>query len=490
MSDHERPNILWYCTDQQRFDTIAALGYPDVRTPTVDQLVSEGVAFDRTYCQSPICTPSRASFMTGRYPASHHVHRNGNPHFPVEEVLVSTLLAEGGYDCGLIGKQHLSRANIVEQRIPNDGYRLFAWSHHPYPDWSEGHAYADWLEAKGVDPVALYENLESPGPGVPTELHQTTWASETAIEFINQPRSGPWMLNVNVFDPHPPFDPPAEYLERYNPDEMERPLFRPSDIEHQERMALIDQQTKKAIDPTVRPEPGEQKMAEGDSRFRAPENFDAAKIKACYYAMIELIDDQFKRIIEALKASGQYENTLIIFTSDHGEMLGDHGLLQKGCRFFDGLVRVPLVISWPARFRHRPPTDALAELIDLAPTVLDAAGLNIPSRMQGKSLLPLLEGKVDTVKDHVVCEYHDALAGVGMDDHSHGFMVFDGRFKICVYQGHPTCGEIYDLQSDPGEFENLWGHPEHAALQAELTACALDAYMRTCDAGMERTGRF
>jgi arylsulfatase len=485
----DRPNILWYCTDQQRFDTIAALGNPVIRTPTVDALVSEGRAFTQAYCQSPICTPSRASFMTGRYPASHHVNRNGNPHFPHEETLVTTLLAERGYDCGLIGKQHLSRSNILEKRVPSDGYRVFQWSHHPYPDWEAGHAYDDWLRAQGVDPVALYDSISSAGPGVPAELHQTKWASDVAIDFMNEPREGPWMLNMNVFDPHPPFDPPAEYLERYDPAAMPAPLFRQTDIHHQQRMRPIDQQMKEAIDPTA-PRNETQADADGDARFRAPTDFDAGLIKACYYAMIELIDDQLARIIAALKASGQYDNTLIIFTSDHGEMLGDHGLAYKGCRFFEGLIHVPMVISWPAGMQAQVPSDALVELVDLAPTLLDAAEIPIPEYMQGKSLLPLLRGECESVKSHVLCEYNDALAGLGMDDHSHGIMVYDGRYKICVYQGHHLLGEIYDLQQDPGEFNNLWNKPAHSALKTELLAAALDVYMASSDAGMQRTGRY
>ncbi|MFT5128707.1 MAG: arylsulfatase [Rhodothermales bacterium] len=484
-----RPNILWYCTDQQRYDTIAALGNPVIRTPAVDALVDEGVAFTQAYCQSPICTPSRASFMTGRYPASHHVNRNGNPHFPLEESLVTTLLAEGGYDCGLIGKQHLSRSNILEKRIPNDGYRVFHWSHHPYPDWEEGHAYDDWLRAQGHDPKALYDVIASPGPGVPAELHQTKWASDVAIDFISESREGPWMLNMNVFDPHPPFDPPAEYLDRYNPAEMPPPLFKPSDIPRQKQMSPIDQQMKEAIDPRT-PRVEAEADADGDARFRAPKDFDAGLIKACYYAMIELIDDQFARVVDALKASGQYDNTLIIFTSDHGEMLGDHGVAYKGCRFFEGLIHVPMVISWPAGMQSQPPSAALVELVDLAPTLLDAAELPIPENIQGKSLLPILRGESTSVKSHVLCEYNDALAGVGMDDHSHGIMVYDGRYKICVYQGHHHLGEIYDLHEDPGEFNNLWNKPQHSALKGELLGRALDVYMSTSDAGMQRTGRY
>ena len=190
----KRPNILWYCTDQQRHDTIRRLGNPHINTPRLDAFIETGVAFRNAYCQSPICTPSRASMLTGRYPASHHVHRNGNAHFPPGEKLVTRTLADAGYDCGLIGKFHLSAAKGHEKRPAEDGYRVWEWSHHPLPDLDpEHHAYFQWLrDEKGVDPYALYAGIEGfCGPGVPEELHQTTWVTERAIHFINEERDGP-----------------------------------------------------------------------------------------------------------------------------------------------------------------------------------------------------------------------------------------------------------------------------------------------------------
>ena len=156
-SDH-RPNILWYCADAQRFDTIAALGNPHIRTPTLDRLVGSGVAFRQAYCQCPICTPSRASFLTGRYPATTQVYRNGHPQFAADEVLVTRLLADAGYDCGLAGKLHLSTAKHGETRY-DDGYRFFQYSNLPYPDDADaGNHYYDWLrKEKGVDPYELFE---------------------------------------------------------------------------------------------------------------------------------------------------------------------------------------------------------------------------------------------------------------------------------------------------------------------------------------------
>jgi arylsulfatase A-like enzyme len=246
------PNILWYCTDQQRWDTIAALGNPHIRTPRLDALCREGVAFTRAYAQSPICTPSRATMLTGRYPATHHVHRNGNAYFPPGERLVTKLLAEAGYDCGLVGKLHLSQAKGHEQRL-DDGYRFYQWSHHPLPNLdTEHHAYHQWLlHEKGVDPVELNARVEGfCGAGVPVELHQTTWITEMAIRFIRERRAGPWLLSLNPFDPHPPFDPPKAYLERYDPAALPPPLFRPSDLERQKAFANVSQQTVEAMDPT------------------------------------------------------------------------------------------------------------------------------------------------------------------------------------------------------------------------------------------------
>ncbi len=492
MSKAERPNILWYCTDQQRYDTIHALGNQYIRTPNLDNLATEGTAFTRTYCQSPICTPSRASFLTGRYPASHHVHRNGNEYFPPWETLVTAIMADEGYDCGLVGKLHLSRSQVLENRPEKDGFRYFKWSHHPNPDYPEGHDYADWLrDEKGVDAVELYAGLHgSIGAGVPTELHQTTWCSEMSIRFIREERDRPWLLTVNPFDPHPPFDPPKEYLDRYDPASLPLPLFRESDIEHQKRFRGIDQQTRDAVDPRTAKQRADTttQVARGDMGSVPPTGYDPQLVKACYYAMIELIDDQFGRIVDTLKETGQYENTIIIFTSDHGELLGDHGLIYKGCRFHEGLTHVPLLVSWPAGGVRGLLSDALVELVDLAPTILDAAGIPVPESMQGESLLPILKGERDpgTHKPYVVSEYHGAIGGNAMPDQSHGAMYFDGRYKVCVYQGHEE-GEIYDLAEDPGEFENLWYRKDFTEKKAGLLHRAYSAYLSTSDAGIRRT---
>lgn len=493
-----KPNILWYCTDQQRFDTIASLGNTEIRTPNIDRLVARGVAFTQAYCQAPICTPSRASFLTGRYPASHHVHRNGNEYFPASEKLVTRLLSDGGYECGLVGKLHLSGAQGKIERRNDDGYSTYYWSHHPYPD-IEGNQYTEWLRGeKRQDPRQLFRAISgSYGVGLPTELHQTTWCSEMAIRFIEKRHAGPWLLSINPFSPHPTFHPPKEFLDHYDPAKLSYPLFRPSDIERQKAFRAIDQQSKEAVDPYAALQQGNERLgglSQDQMASTPPSSFDPRLMRACYYAEIELIDFQFGRILDALAQTGQLENTLVIFMSDHGELLGDHGLLYKGCRFFEPLVHVPLIVSYPKELLADRRSGALVELVDIAPTLLELAGLEIPSSMQGRSLARLLRGEadVDIHKPSVVSEYNDALgAGAASKrqdpyDRSHATMYFDGRYKSIVYHGHDL-GELYDLEEDPGEFGNLWLDPARAQLRCEITRRHFDAIMATSDAGVRRT---
>ena len=485
----KQPNILWLCSDQQRWDTIGALGNRHIATPVLDQLCARGTAFTRAYTQSPICTPSRASMLTGRYPAAHNVYRNGNAVFPPHERLVTRILADHGYDCGLIGKLHLSAAKYHEKRT-DDGYRVFHWNHHPTPDAARGDSYEHWLRhEKKVDPQALYRDKGAfVGAGVPAEYHQTTWCAEMAIRFATDRRDGPWCLSVNFFDPHAPFDAPPEALAKVRAETLPLPLWRPSDADRWRDFSQVDQQQVVPLDPTVRRPPSPPPTGERDHdkvASHVPEDYDALAVKANYYAMIQHIDDQVGRILAALEASGQAENTIILYHSDHGELLGDHGLVLKGCRFFEGLVHVPMIWSCPGRFAAGQQATGLTELVDIAPTLLDAAGIERPWAMQGASLLPILEGRADPAlgKARVVSEFRDSIGGHAG---SHGSMVYDGRWKSVLYHGHAK-GEIFDHDSDPGEFDNLW---DDVAIRAERLQAHCDAMAGTVCGGPPRSANY
>jgi len=469
-----RPNILWICTDQQRHDTIGALGNPHIHTPRIDRLANSGVAFTHAFAQSPVCTPSRAAFMTGRYPRTTKCRQNGQA-MPPNEKLVSRLFADAGYTCGLAGKLHLATCanGVVETRI-DDGYEVFHWSHHPQPDWPEN-AYTQWLHEQGTSWEELYS-----GPstnyikhGVPEEYNQTTWCAEKAIEFIREQKGQPWFFSYNCFAPHHPFDPPAEFLARYNPDDLPLPKAKPGELE------------------------GKPTYQQLDSRFahNDPDGYDMAamtdrdkrEVTAAYYAMVELIDKQVGRMVDALEETGQLDNTVVIFMSDHGEMLGDHGFYLKGPHFYDEAIRVPLIVSWKNRFAADLRADSLMELIDIAPTLLEAAGVDVPEYIQGRTLMPILLGQTDAGRhrDCVFSEYYNAWT----HKHSYGSMLRTRDEKIVIYHGTDQ-GELYDLNADPDEFENLWNRPEEAKRKLRLMKACFDASVFTMDPAPPRLGPF
>lgn len=403
--------------------------------------------------------------MTGMYPSRVHNTRNGNETFPEHPPLVSKLLADSGYDCGMIGKFHLVSSGHRTEPRQDDGYSFWKFSHAPRDDWETGHDYADWVKAQGGDLDAMRNSDDRVRP----EMHQTTWATDMAIDFLRQERAAdqPWMLNINIYDPHPPFIPPKEYADRFSADDMPGPWFQESDLQQQAAFKDIDFQDE----------------------VRTPEDHNAKDAQAKYYAMIAQIDDQFARLLKAIDDAGQTENTVVIFTSDHGETLGDHGLMFKGCRFYEGLVRVPLIFRWPGKIKAGLQSDALVELLDLTATVLDVAEIEQPEYMHGKSLLPILSGDADPGyhRDFVRCEYFDALdpfftGGTG----SFATMHRRGPWKLVVYHGHGL-GELYNLDDDPKEFRNLWDDPDHAAMKAELIYESFDQHvLLTTDVGSKR----
>ncbi|QLH78451.1 sulfatase-like hydrolase/transferase [Halosimplex rubrum] len=475
----DQPNVLWICTDQQRADTLGCYGNDFVETPNIDELASSGVRFDRAYAQSPVCTPSRASFLTGRYPRTTGVRGNGYP-IPESETLVTRRLADEGYVCGLSGKLHVNPAHPDSDDLPmgerriDDGYADFQWSHgttHPSPV----NEYQRWLLEEGVEyeerPVGDCEHVTV---GMPPEHHQTTWCARKAESFIERAAEDdePWLYSVNPFDPHHAFVAPDGYLQRYldRLDEIPLPDYEPGELDDK---------------PPWYRECHEGAYAnENLFPFEEMDERDHRLVIAAYWAMCDLIDDAVGRLLDALERTGQREDTLVIFTSDHGELLGEHGIYLKGAFFYEESLRVPLIVSGP-EIESGVETDALVELVDLAPTLMEAAGQEVPRAMQGESLWPLLTGETDadTHRESVYAEAYDTVHWQAPTDYS--TMVRTNDHKLVRHHRAET-GELYDLAADPAERENRWDDPDYADVRSDLLARLADRMAETADPLPER----
>jgi arylsulfatase A-like enzyme len=337
----------------------------------------------------------------------------------------------------------------------------------------------DWLTDEGLDLKDVFQHhnerenhYSSYRQELDPRFHQTTWCADRAIEFIQEERQSPWLMSVNVFDPHPAFDAPDEYSKRYDPESLPPPLFSDSDLDVQERLEKFFFQGKAK-------QPGKQQQIN----------------IASYYGMIELIDDQLGRLLDTLEETNQRENTVVIFHSDHGEMLGDHGLTAKGCRFYEGLVRVPLIISWPGNLCKGIIADGLVELTDIAPTIAELTGISL-EWTHGLSLMPILTGQAspDSHREFVRCEYYDTVnmyAPFEPEKHRPCWatMYYDGRYKLSVYHGMEY-GELYDLENGPHEFENLWENRSAEGIKNELIKRSFDTSIIISDPGPPMIGRY
>ncbi|MCU0247940.1 MAG: sulfatase-like hydrolase/transferase, partial [Bryobacter sp.] len=294
-----RPNVLWVCSDQQRYDTIEGLNNPHVRTPSLLRFMDSAVTFTHAFVQNPVCSPSRASFLTGRYPRTTGLCANGQ-RIRESERLVTRELAGAGYTCGLSGKLHLSpvAGGRLEQRI-DDGYSRMWWSHDIQNFWPGRNEWLVWLESQGV---RWPSKLPDPG-GVPLDpkYMQTDWCADRAIQFMREQKGkSPWLMSVNIYQPHHPFLPAQQYLDHYDPEKLPPPAWKPGELENK---------------------PAYQRRAQNHELypFLAKDELARRKMTAAYYAMVEQVDSAFGRMLAALEESGQADNTIVIYMSDHGE---------------------------------------------------------------------------------------------------------------------------------------------------------------------------
>lgn len=520
---HRPPSFVLFLTDQHRADYLGCYGHPVLRTPSIDSLATQGVRFERSYVASPVCMPNRASLLTGRMPSVHGVRQNGMS-LGRDNVTFVELLRAAGYETVHIGKAHhqnfsgkppllrgtqhasslisppseLAQARRLEKQTSDDAQEApgrwetgaVGWTRDYYgfaqADIVIGHAdraagdYRSWAAAKGVllskmagPENALPHDVSCPQAwrtAVPEDAYSTSYIAERAIEYLHaRAASGaddPFLLVVSFPDPHHPFTPPGRYWDMYKPEDMPPlPAFSSPDWVPSSYVAhLINERSAGRANT-------------GAQACFAVSEKEAREAQALTCGSVAMIDAAIGGILRELERVDRGD-VVRIFTSDHGDYLGDHRLLLKGPAAYQGVIRVPLIWSDPSA-QQGVTTQSLASTIDLAPSILERAGVAPYEGMQGRSFLPHVRGGAPS-RDDVLIEYDHqrALASTGKPPRVH--TIVSSRWRLSLWNDLEA-GELYDLHEDPNEFRNLWDEPAHAATRLRLMEALARLQMASVD---------
>jgi len=499
----KRPNILFFCVDEMRADHLACMGNPMVKTPNLDRLAAGGTLFRRAYCNNPICMPARATMFTGLLPRDHGLRVNGQS-LRQDIPVLPQLFKAAGYRTHAAGKLHLtpwvpkedrprpehfpeSMAHWKEGRLNTFPVPYYGFDRVDFVGGHTSYAYGDypaWLREQGGDPAQLGPDqaLEPPTGApltykmrLPVEWHYNRFISDRTIETIHESaRDGqPFFAWCSFPDPHMPVAPPAPYCHQYSPDDVALPAAREGEAD--------------VLPPVYR------QVLSGDLKPNGVDNRGVTEahkreIIAGTYGMITHLDMEIGRVLDALEASGQAGNTIVVFTSDHGDMMGDHGLLWKSFYTFRGCVQIPLIIAVPGGVKGQV-TETLACQLDALPTLLGLASLPMPDDGWALRPTPFERGSVQPLQSYPGCNLAALLRGqvvtskredvvIENDDPTTGFRVralVTDRYRLTVYPG-TSHGELFDLQEDPDELWNLWGRPDCRELRQSLTGRLLERY--------------
>lgn len=498
------PNFLVFIVDQLNAAHLGCHGNRMIATPHIDGLAANGWMAGECHVASPICMPNRASIMTGRMPSVHGVRHNGIPLSLGSRTFVE-VLREAGYYTALCGKSHLQNitnrkpaANPVRPTFSHDAQRPFPgdylqectarWKEDPgfepqrpyygfthldlaieHGDRPEGH-YRRWLQREHPEALGLTGPANAiPAPEyqltglkqawrtrLPEQLHPTAWIADRAIDRIRAAagEQSPFFVYCSFPDPHHPYTPPGHYWDMYKPEAVELPpSFHSAEPPPHLAWLRAQRDSGKAVKDT-------------QACFAASER-EAREAIALGYGALSFIDDQIGRVLAALDASGQAENTVVIFTSDHGEFAGEHQLLLKGSLHYASLTRAPLIWRDPAAAPGRR-SDALLSSIDLSASVLDRAGLEPYNGLQGRSFLALVRGEeAYAARDHLLIEEEGQRTYFGFDRPVRMRTLLSERMRLSVYDG-VEWGELYDRGIAEAESTNLWSDCAYQKLKGEL----------------------
>ena len=406
-----KPNVVFVFSDQQRWDTLGAYGNPVVRTPNLDALARQGVRFDNLFTTSPVCSPSRASLLTGRYPHEHGVVVNNITLSP-REISVAHAFKDHGYITGYIGKWHLTDVGLPgfvppEARLGFDHWFAF----------NRGHS-KTFKGFRGDDP----QLVEIP-------RYTTDVLVDEVISFIRRYKDRPFLLFCSIPDPHQPYSVREPYASMYPPDEIPLPESfsqGPDDLPPAARDLFRLTQMR------IR---GMLEMGEARTEREAFQ-----KITSQYYGMISCIDENIGRILEELRTLDLEEDTIFVYTSDHGDFMGAHHLLYKSL-MYEEACKLPGIIRYPREVPSGLTIDELVSIIDFMPTLLELAGLPVPKTVSGRSVVPLLRGEPVKWRDALFMELGNSCA------------IRTKGWKYILHRDYPP--EMYHLEEDPYELRNL-----------------------------------
>lgn len=464
--DRDRPHIILINTDQQRFDTVNALGADHMDTPNLDRMVEEGVSFTDCHITAPSCAPSRASLFTGYYPHTTGVLKNGDTwrHSWVED------LHDAGYYTVNVGKMHTSPFETemgFEERYVVENKDRYLEGRYYQDEWDKALA-ARGLVKQQREFYRQWEDYEDRLGAfeweLPKDAHPDVFVGELATRWLdtNPMPDGPLFLEIGFPGPHPPYDPTPEAAEPYLDRDLPEPIRSEADLASQPPpfKAMREHNERVDHDSVVH-----QVEAPADARHRQ---------RAYYYGNVSMIDEQVGQIMDALEANGYLDDAVVIFTSDHGDALGDHGHSQKWT-MYDPITRVPTIVRAPDRFEGDRRLGGLCQLMDLGPTVLELADVPIPDEMAAESLLPALRGEDWSGRDVVFAEHaRDAI----LQETAFMTMVRTEDWKLVHFLDEPS-GQLFDLNADPQELDNLWDDSAYEDVKQELLAELLEWRVRT-----------
>ncbi|WP_059053976.1 sulfatase family protein [Paenibacillus senegalimassiliensis] len=487
-----KPNILLITSDQQHWDTIGAF-QSEISTPNLDRLAQQGTTFGRAYCPNPTCTPSRSSMITGLYPSQHGAWTLGTK-LSEDQPTVGDAFNEAGYQTSLIGKAHFQPLKSTEAYESKEAYPILQdleyWKgfHGPFYGFDHvelarnhtneahvGQHYALWLEEQGchnwrdyfLPPTGTMDPEQTYKWPIPEKYHYNTWIAERTNARLeeHQKEGDPFFLWASFFDPHPEYLAPEPWDTMYDPEKLTIPGLVPGEHDRNPPHFGLTQEDDPDFSHLMETGFGihgyrSHHYYEYGAKHRLTE-YDKKKLVAVYYGMISLMDKYIGRILDKLDELGLADNTLVVFTTDHGHFFGQHGLQAKGGFHYEDLIKLPFIVRYPGKVPAGQRSDAIQSLVDLVPTFLSFCDLPIPSSIAGVDQKKVWLGQQDQARDHAICEFRHEPTTI------HQKTYVDARYKITVYYNQ-TYGEIFDLQEDPKELHNLWDEPGYEQLKTEL----------------------